>query len=172
MMGILASRIIPRSLVSAILRRSTISLSSSAVPHLFDVASQRPLDQLKFPSSCTHGAWVLEPDCLFCKIANRELPADVIFEDDDLLAFNDISPQAPTHVLIIPKTHIASVNNLTEAEINLPGKLVLRARALASEKGIAESGYRLIMNCNSHGGQTVYHLHLHLLGGRQLTSLG
>jgi histidine triad (HIT) family protein len=114
----------------------------------------------------------MEPDCLFCKIVNRELPADIVYEDDELVAFNDISPQAPTHILIIPKKHLATVNDLTEAEINLPGALVLRARALAAEKGIAEPGYRLIFNCNRGGGQTVYHLHLHLLGGRQLTTLG
>jgi histidine triad (HIT) family protein len=114
----------------------------------------------------------METDCLFCKIVNRELPADIVYEDELLLAFNDISPQAPTHTLIIPKKHIATVNDLTEAEINLPGVMVLRARALADEKGIAESGYRLILNCNSEGGQTVYHIHLHLLGGRQLTNLG
>lgn len=111
-------------------------------------------------------------DCLFCKIVNRELPADIVFEDDELVAFNDISPQAPTHTLIIPKAHIATVNDLTESEIDLPGRLVLRARALADEKGIADSGYRLILNCNADGGQTVYHMHLHLLGGRQLTHLG
>ncbi len=114
----------------------------------------------------------METDCLFCKIVNRELPADVVFEDETLLAFNDISPQAPTHTLIIPKKHIATVNDLTDAEINLPGAMVLRARTLADEKGIAESGYRLILNCNPEGGQTVYHIHLHLLGGRQLTALG
>ena len=114
----------------------------------------------------------MEPDCLFCKIVNRELPADIVFEDETLLAFNDISPQAPTHILIIPKKHIATVNDLTDGDINLPGAMILRARALASEKGIAESGYRLILNCNPEGGQTVYHIHLHLLGGRQLTALG
>ena len=114
----------------------------------------------------------MDATCLFCKIVNRELPADIVFEDDEILAFNDISPQAPTHILIIPKTHVATVNDLTEAEIDLPGRLVLRARALADEKGIAESGYRLLLNCNSQGGQTVYHLHMHLLGGRQLLALG
>ena len=111
-------------------------------------------------------------DCLFCKIVNQELPADVVYEDDELVAFNDISPQAPTHILIIPRQHIATVNDLTDSELQLPGQLVLRARALADEKGIADSGYRLIMNCNPEGGQTVYHIHLHLLGGRQLTRLG
>ncbi len=114
----------------------------------------------------------MESDCLFCKIVNRELPADVVFEDDELLAFNDISPQAPTHMLIIPKRHVATVNDLTEAEIELPGAMILRAKALVAEKGIADSGYRLILNCNAEGGQTVYHLHLHLLGGRQLKGLG
>jgi histidine triad (HIT) family protein len=114
----------------------------------------------------------MESDCLFCKIVNRELPADVVWEDDELIAFNDISPQAPTHILIIPKLHLSTVNELTEAHIGLPGAMILRARALAAEKGIADSGYRLILNCNAEGGQTVYHLHLHLLGGRQLTALG
>ncbi len=113
-----------------------------------------------------------DSECLFCKIVNRELPADVVFEDDELLAFNDISPQAPTHILIIPKHHVPTVNDLTESDVDVPGKLVLRARAIAAEKGIAESGYRLIFNCNRGGGQTVYHVHLHLLGGRQLTHLG
>ena len=111
-------------------------------------------------------------DCLFCKIVNRELPAEIVYEDEEIVAFNDISPQAPTHILIIPKTHVGTVNDLTETEIDLPGRLILRAKALASEKAIADSGYRLIFNCNSDGGQTVYHIHLHLLGGRQLTSLG
>jgi len=111
-------------------------------------------------------------DCLFCKLVNRELPADIVYEDDELLAFNDISPQAPTHILIIPKRHVATVNDLTQDHLDLPGKLVLRARTLAQENGFAESGYRLVMNCNGEGGQTVYHLHLHLLGGRQLRGLG
>ena len=114
----------------------------------------------------------MEADCLFCKIVNRELPADIVYEDDDMIAFNDISPQAPTHILIIPKKHFATVNDLTEVNIDLPGKLILRAKALASEKGIAESGYRVIVNCNPDGGQTVYHLHMHLLGGRELRILG
>lgn len=111
-------------------------------------------------------------DCLFCKIVNRQLAADIVFEDDEVVAFNDISPQAPTHMLIIPKKHIATVNDLTDAEIDLPGKLILRAKTIARERGIADTGYRLIMNCNEQGGQTVFHIHLHLLGGRQLTHLG
>lgn len=111
-------------------------------------------------------------DCLFCKIAARELDADVVFEDDELLAFRDISPQAPTHLLVIPKRHITTANDLGADDAGLVGGMVLRARALAEQEGIAEGGYRLIMNCNPQGGQTVYHIHLHLLGGRQLTSLG
>ena len=114
----------------------------------------------------------MSSDCLFCKIINRELPSDIVFEDEELLAFNDISPQAPTHMLIIPKVHVATVNDLTEVDVGLLGKLVLRARTLAEENGIAKSGFRLILNCNGEGGQTVYHLHMHLLGGRQLRGLG
>jgi len=111
-------------------------------------------------------------DCIFCKISQHELPADIVYEDDDLVAFNDIGPQAPTHVLIIPKTHIASVNELTEANCNVVSKLVLCAKTIANERGLAEPGYRLVMNCNAEGGQTVFHVHLHLLGGRQLKGLG
>jgi histidine triad (HIT) family protein len=111
-------------------------------------------------------------DCLFCKIIAREIPGDIVYEDDEVLAFNDISPQAPTHVLIIPKQHVATVNDVTEAGADVFGTLVTRARALAAERGIAESGYRLIVNCNAEGGQTVFHLHLHLLGGRQMKGLG
>ncbi len=114
----------------------------------------------------------MSSDCIFCKISQHELPADIVYENDDLVAFNDIGPQAPTHVLIIPKTHIASVNELTEANSNVVSKLVLCAKTIAAERGLAEPGYRLIMNCNAEGGQTVFHIHLHLLGGRQLKGLG
>jgi histidine triad (HIT) family protein len=111
-------------------------------------------------------------DCLFCKIVARQLSGDIVYEDDEFIAFNDISPQAPTHVLIIPKRHVATVNDVADGDAALLGKLVLRARSIAASRGIAESGYRLIFNNNSDGGQTVYHLHLHLLGGRQLRTLG
>ena len=111
-------------------------------------------------------------DCLFCKIVERAIPADIVYEDDLFLAFNDISPQAPTHVLIVPKTHIATVNELTIDEAELVGKMALCAQTLAEAQGIDEAGYRLILNCNSDGGQTVFHIHLHLLGGRQLRGLG
>ncbi|MDH3642490.1 MAG: histidine triad nucleotide-binding protein [Gammaproteobacteria bacterium] len=114
----------------------------------------------------------MSSDCLFCKILNKEIPGDIVFENDELLAFNDISPQAPTHVLIIPKIHIATVNDLTEAESGLIGRMILCAKTLAAENGFAESGYRLVLNCNAEGGQTVFHIHLHLMGGRQLRGLG
>lgn len=112
------------------------------------------------------------PDCIFCKIAAHEIPADIVFEDDHVIAFNDIAPQAPVHILIIPRAHIASANELDDAHAHVMGRLALRAQALARERGIAEAGYRLIVNCNAQGGQTVYHLHMHLMGGRQLGALG
>lgn len=114
----------------------------------------------------------MKVDCLFCRLVARQLPSDIVYEDDTVLAFNDIAPQAPTHVLIIPKRHIATVNDVTEADAGIFATLTLRARAIAADRGIAESGYRLLLNCNAAGGQTVYHLHLHLLGGRQLKALG
>jgi histidine triad (HIT) family protein len=114
----------------------------------------------------------MNPNCIFCKIAARKIPGDIVFEDDELLAFNDISPQAPVHTLIIPKRHVATVNELTDADASLVGRMVLRARTIAAARGIADSGFRVIMNCNAEGGQTVFHVHLHLLGGRQLRSLG
>jgi histidine triad (HIT) family protein len=110
--------------------------------------------------------------CLFCKIVDRALPADIVFEDDELLSFRDIHPQAPTHLLVIPKRHIATANDLTAQDAELVGRMVLRAQALAREGGIADAGYRLIVNCNADGGQTVFHLHLHLLGGRSLRGFG
>jgi histidine triad (HIT) family protein len=114
----------------------------------------------------------MQPSCIFCKIAARQLPGDIVFEDDEMIAFNDIGPQAPVHVLIIPKRHVSTVNELTDEDAALIGRLTLRARAIAAARGVAESGYRLILNCNAEGGQTVYHVHLHLLGGRQLRGLG
>lgn len=111
-------------------------------------------------------------DCIFCKIIAKEIPADIVYEDDRLVAFNDINPQAPVHVLLVPKMHISTVNDLTQEQGELLGALMLRARALAAQLGIAEDGYRLVMNCNAGGGQTVFHIHLHLMGGRQLRLLG
>ena len=125
----------------------------------------------KVQSSLLGGGDMAE-DCIFCKIARKEVPADILFEDDDLVAFNDIQPQAPTHVLIVPKKHIPTVNDLTEEHAALVGALALRAQALAAERGVDGAGYRLVMNCNAEGGQTVFHIHLHLLGGRQLRRMG
>ena len=107
-------------------------------------------------------------DCLFCKILAGEIPADIIFESDDVVAFRDINPQAPTHVLIIPRRHVATINDLEDGDETLVGNLFLAARKIAADEGIAEAGYRVAMNCNEAAGQTVFHLHLHLLGGRKL----
>jgi len=107
-------------------------------------------------------------DDLFEKIIRREIPADIVHEDEEILAFRDIQPQAPVHILIIPKKRIATVNDLDGSQAELVGRMVLVARDLAGKEGIAEDGYRLVMNCNSQGGQSVYHIHLHLLGGRSM----
>lgn len=107
-------------------------------------------------------------DTLFAKIIRREIPADIVYEDDDVLAFRDVNPQAPQHVLFIPKRAIATLNDLTETDAVLIGKLVLTATRYAKDEGFAEDGYRCVINCNRDGGQSVYHLHLHLLGGRAL----
>jgi histidine triad (HIT) family protein len=108
------------------------------------------------------------PDDLFLKIINREIPADIVYETEDILAFRDISPQAPIHFLIIPKEHIRTINDVQESQAELIGKLFLVAAELAMREGIADDGYRVVMNCNRAGGQAVYHIHLHLLGGRQM----
>lgn len=107
-------------------------------------------------------------NCIFCKIINRELPAKILYEDESLIAFNDIAPQAPCHILIIPKIHIATINDTNTNHQLLLGKMITVAKDLAADEGLAESGYRLVFNINQHGGQAVYHIHLHLLGGRQL----
>jgi len=106
--------------------------------------------------------------CLFCRIVNKEIPADIVFENDKLLAFRDIDPQAPVHLLIIPKEHITTTNDLNNNNKELIGELVLTAKSLATKYNIAEDGYRMVFNCNKSGGQAVYHIHLHLLGGRQM----
>lgn len=105
-------------------------------------------------------------DCLFCKMASGEIKPDVVFEDDRLLAFRDLHPQAPLHVLIIPKRHIANLNGLDDTALG--GHLLQTAAQIAEQQGYAESGYRTVINCNNDGGQTVHHLHLHLLAGRQM----
>jgi histidine triad (HIT) family protein len=106
-------------------------------------------------------------DCLFCKMVAGDIKPDVVFEDDNVLAFRDISPQAPIHILIVPKRHLATLNDLDDDQ--LAGQLLLTAVKLAQQEGLAEDGYRTVFNCNKHGGQAVYHLHLHLLGGRQMS---
>jgi histidine triad (HIT) family protein len=107
-------------------------------------------------------------DCLFCRIVKREIPASIVYEDDGVLAFNDINPQAATHVLVVPKRHIASLNDLQPADDQIVGEIVRRAAAIARERGIAERGYRTVFNTNREAGQTVFHIHLHLLGGRAM----
>ena len=106
---------------------------------------------------------------LFLKIISRDIPADIVYENEDVLAFRDVNPQAPLHVLIIPKTHIRTINDIQNQDAELFGKLFLAARDIAQEHGIAEDGYRVVMNCNSGAGQTVFHVHLHMLGGRQFS---
>lgn len=107
-------------------------------------------------------------DCIFCKIISGEIAGDVVYENEDVLAFRDLNPQAPTHILVIPRRHIATINDLQDADAELLGKMYLAAKEIAKNEGIDEAGYRTIMNCNAGAGQTVFHIHLHVLGGRQM----
>ena len=107
-------------------------------------------------------------DCLFCKMIAGDIKADVVYEDDDVYAFKDINPQAPVHVLVIPKQHISTINDLQDEHAALVGKMYLTAKKMAADMGIAENGFRTTMNCNADAGQTVFHIHLHLLGGRSM----
>ena len=107
-------------------------------------------------------------DCLFCKIIKREIPSSIVYEDDRVFAFTDINPQAPTHVLVVPKRHIASLNDLTADDDQIVGELARRAAAIAKDRGISADGYRTVFNTNLAAGQTVFHIHLHLLGGRTM----
>ena len=107
-------------------------------------------------------------DCLFCKIINGEIPSEKVYEDEYVYAFNDISPTAPVHVLIVPKKHISTINDIEDNDAELIGHIYLAAKKIAQEKGIAEDGYRVVTNCNQMAGQTVFHIHFHLLGGREL----
>jgi len=105
-------------------------------------------------------------DCLFCKMVSGAIKPDKVYEDAEVLAFRDINPQAPVHVLVVPKRHIATLNDLSPTDAALVGKLFLAAQKLARDLGVADSGYRTLMNCNKDAGQSVWHIHLHLLGGR------
>jgi histidine triad (HIT) family protein len=108
----------------------------------------------------------MTPDCLFCRIVRKEIPATIVHEDADTVAFRDIDPKAPTHILVIPKTHVSSLNEVTDP--TMLGRLLLVARHLAKAEGIDQSGYRAVFNTGADSGQTVHHLHLHLLGGRRM----
>ena len=108
-------------------------------------------------------------DCLFCKIIDGDIPGDIVYENDNVLAFKDINPIAPVHILVIPKEHIATLNDLEEKHTQTMGELFLAAKKIASEKGISESGYRTVFNCNKDAQQTVFHIHLHLIAGRQMS---
>lgn len=111
---------------------------------------------------------IIMAETIFSKIIRKEIPANIVYEDEYVLAFEDISPKAPVHILIIPKEEIATLNDLTSSNDELLGRIVRTAAKIAKEKGIEKDGYRLVMNCNEHGGQTVFHIHCHLLGGRPL----
>ena len=108
-------------------------------------------------------------DCIFCKIVAGEIPSDILYRDDEVIAFRDINPVAPTHLLIIPGKHIPAVTDMSETDSSLIGHMVNVANQLAKSEGVAEDGYRLVINCGQYGGQLVQHLHMHLIGGRKLT---
>ena len=111
-------------------------------------------------------------DCLFCKIIQGDIPSTSVYRDEQAYAFRDIQPAAPTHILIVPQRHIDSINAMTAADEQTIGHLFSIARQVAAQEGLAENGYRLVINTNADAGQTVFHIHLHLLGGRQLTKMG
>lgn len=110
----------------------------------------------------------MSKDCLFCNIAEKKIPAEVVYEDENLVVFEDISPQAPIHLLLIPRKHIPTLNDLNKQDQELVGKLIFQAKQLAAERGVSEEGYRLVINCNENAGQEVFHIHVHLLAGRPL----
>jgi len=108
-------------------------------------------------------------DCLFCKIINGDIPTDIVYQNDDVLGFKDVNSQAPTHILFIPKKHIATVNDLEEKDAEVIGQLYLAAKKVAADAGFADEGYRLVMNCNKGAGQTIFHIHLHMLAERSFS---
>jgi histidine triad (HIT) family protein len=109
-----------------------------------------------------------EKDCLFCRIVDGDLAADVVYQNDTIVAFRDINAKAPTHILLIPRRHIATMNDLQNGDESLAGELFVTAAKIAADEGLADDGYRVVMNCNEAAGQSVFHIHLHLLGGRQM----
>ena len=110
-----------------------------------------------------------ENDCLFCRIVDGNLSADIVYENDSLIAFRDINPKAPTHILLIPRSHIATMNDLEDGDKALVGELFVTAARIAADEGLADDGYRVVMNYNAAAGQSVFHIHLHLMGGRTMT---
>ena len=109
-------------------------------------------------------------DCIFCKIVSGEIPSDILYRDDEVIAFRDVHPVAPTHILIVPVEHLVTTQDIPDDNTSLVMKMVQTANLLANQEGITENGYRLVINCGEHGGQVVQHLHMHLIGGRQLSS--
>ena len=107
--------------------------------------------------------------CIFCRIVRKEIPATIVFEDKEILAFEDAKPQAPVHILIVPKNHIEKTSDLSSADMHMIGELILTAKDIAKQRSIQESGYRIVLNCNRDAGQEVFHIHLHLLGGRKFS---
>lgn len=107
-------------------------------------------------------------DCIFCKMVRREIKPDIVLDTDQVLGFRDLNPQAPTHILVIPKKHIATLNDVTAQDVAMMGELFNAAKTIAAQEGLAERGYRTVVNCNRDAGQSVFHVHLHLLGGRAL----
>ena len=108
-------------------------------------------------------------DCLFCKMIAGDIKTDIVYEDNDVFAFKDVNPQAPVHILLVPKKHVSTINDLEDGDINIQGKLFMAVKTIAKDAGFAEEGYRTVMNCNAMGGQSVFHIHLHLLAGRLMT---
>lgn len=111
-------------------------------------------------------------ECIFCKIAAGQIPAKVVYEDEEIMAFEDISPKAPVHILLIPRLHLATLNDARSGHAAVLGRIMLKAADLAREKGVDARGYRVLVNCNPEGGQEVFHLHVHLLGGRRMGGMG
>lgn len=107
-------------------------------------------------------------DCLFCKIRDGEIPSETVYENDDILAFKDVNPHSPTHVLIVPRKHIATINDLEGEDAKIMGEMMMVAQEIAKTEGVAESGFRLVINTNDDAGQTVHHIHMHLMGGRNM----